>query len=78
MHQFNSNIACDPLRCVFQSGEAALHVAARYGHTEVMEYLCIDAKINIQDKVCIVNDSVTQQLTTGSGLNTYLFKATFS
>lgn len=37
-----------------QSGETALHVSARYGHPEVLAYLCHSgAKLNLQDKVCM-------------------------
>ncbi len=44
------------VKCLFdllQAGEAAIHVAARYGHTNVIEYLCnVEANVNLQDKVC--------------------------
>ncbi len=37
---------------VFQAGEAPIHVAARYGHNTVIDYLCsVDADVNLQDKV---------------------------
>ena len=35
-----------------QAGEAPIHVAARYGHAAVIDYLCsVDADVNLQDKV---------------------------
>ena len=35
-----------------QAGEAPIHVAARYGHNTVIDYLCsVDADVNLQDKV---------------------------
>ena len=41
-----------------QSGETALHVSARYGHPEVLAFLCHSgATLNIQDKV-MTNDVV--------------------
>ena len=36
----------------FQSGETAAHVAARYGHASVIDYLVsADVDINVQDNV---------------------------
>ena len=38
--------------CQLQAGEAAVHVAARYGHFGVVEFLChAGANIDLQDKV---------------------------
>ena len=40
------------LPCPPQSGETALHVSARYGHPEVLAFLCRSgANLNLQDKV---------------------------
>ena len=40
---------------ISQSGETALHVAARYGHTATVDYLCsVDANINLFDNVSAV------------------------
>lgn len=40
------------LRCVLQSGETALHVAARYGNVDVVSYLCsIRANPDLPDRV---------------------------
>ena len=44
-----------------QSGETALHVSARYGHPEVLAFLCHSgATLNVQDKV-LTNDNVIIQ-----------------
>ena len=41
-----------PSFITLQSGETALHVSARYGHPEVLAFLCQSgATLNIQDKV---------------------------
>lgn len=41
-----------------QSGETALHVAARYGHVDVVQYLCsIGSNPNFQDKVGSISSS---------------------
>lgn len=38
--------------CLLQSGETALHVAARYGHADVVQLLCsFGSNPNFQDKV---------------------------
>lgn len=40
------------LLCVLQSGETALHVAARYGNVDVVSYLCsIRANPDLSDRV---------------------------
>ena len=37
--------------CLLQSGETALHVAARYGHADVVQLLCsFGSNPNFQDK----------------------------
>ena len=37
---------------VLQSGESTIHVAVRYGHVDVIEYLSSSgANVNLQDKV---------------------------
>ena len=42
-----------------QAGEAPIHVAARYGHNTVIDYLCsVDADVNLQDKVRINTISI--------------------
>jgi len=37
----------------WQVGEGAVHIAARYNHISVLQYLCdAGADVNLQDKVC--------------------------
>ena len=38
--------------CIFQSSETAAHVAARYGHLQVVDYLASSkVDLNVQDNV---------------------------
>lgn len=47
-HVFTANTVFD----TFQAGETCLHVAARYGHIDVVEFLCrAGANVDLQDKV---------------------------
>ena len=38
-----------------QSGESPIHIAARYGHAHVIDFLCSSgADVNLQDKVSVL------------------------
>lgn len=46
------SFVCIIFCCLLQSGETALHVAARYGNVDVVSYLCsIQANPDLADRV---------------------------
>ncbi len=43
---------------LIQSGETPIHVATRYGHCDVISYLCsVGVDVNKEDKVCMGKNS---------------------